>query len=98
TAAREGILRVALSNQTNFGQIRYTTDGSAPTSMSTQYSRPLEFSERDNVTLRAATFESGGFELAAPRTRLLDASTVLSRDGSELVSCSNQPRTRLDGS
>jgi len=98
TAGRKGMLRVALSNQTNFGQIRYTTDGSAPTSMSTQYLRPLEFSARDKVTLRAATFEPGGFDLAAPRTRVLDASTLLSRDGSELASCSNQPGMRLDGS
>jgi hexosaminidase len=48
--------------------------------------------------LRAATFEPGGFDLAAPRTRVLDASTLLSRDGSELASCSNQPGLRLGGS
>ena len=40
TAGREGMLRVALSNQANFGEIRYTTDGSAPTSTSTQYVAP----------------------------------------------------------
>jgi hexosaminidase len=98
SADGKGMLRVALSNQTNFGQIRYTTDGSVPSSTSAQYSRPLEFSAKDKVTLRAATFEPGGFDLAAPRTRVLDASTLLSRDGSELASCSNQPGMRLDGS
>jgi hexosaminidase len=98
TAGRKGMLRVALSNQTNFGEIRYTTDGSAPTSTSAQYSHPLEFSAQNTVTLRAATFAPGGFDLAAPRTRALDASTLLSRDGSELASCSNQPGMRLDGS
>jgi len=97
TAGRKGMLRVALSNQTSFGEIRYTTDGSAPTSKSTQYVRPLEFSELGKATLRAATFEPGGFELAAPRTQVLDALTLLSRDGSELASCSNQPGMRLDG-
>ena len=97
TAGRKGMLRVALSNQTSFGEIRYTTDGSAPTSKSTQYVRPLEFSELGKATLRAATFEPGGFELAAPRTQVLDASTLLGRDGSELASCSNQPGMRLDG-
>jgi hexosaminidase len=97
TAGRKGMLHVALSNQTNFGEIRYTTDGSAPTSTSTQYVRPLEFSPQGAVTLRAATFEPGGFDLAAPRTQVLDASTLLSRNGSELASCSNQPGTRLGG-
>jgi len=98
TAGREGMLRVALSNQVNFGEIRYTTDGSTPTSTSTQYVRPLEFSAQGKVTLRAATFEPGGFDLAAPRTQVLDASTLLSRDGSALATCSNQPGMRLDGS
>ena len=97
TAGREGVLQVALSNQTNFGEIRYTTDGSAPTAASTRYARPLEFSLRGKVTLRAATFGTDGFELAAPRTQLLDASTLLRRDGSELASCSNQPGIRVDG-
>jgi hexosaminidase len=98
TASRAGVLRVALSNQANFGEIRYTTDGSTPTSQSAQYVRPLEFSAQGKVTLRAATFERGGFDLAAPRTRVLNASTLLSRDGSELATCSNQPGSRLDGS
>jgi hexosaminidase len=99
TAGREGVLRVALSNQAKFGEIRYTTDGSTPTLTSTQYLRPLEFPAQGKVTLRAATFATGGgFDLASPRTQVLDASTLLSRDGSELASCSNQPGMRLDGS
>ena len=97
TAGRNGMLRVAISNQTNFGEIRYTTDGSAPTSTSAQYVRPLEFSKQGKVTLRAATFGSDGFDLAAPRTQVLDVSTLLSHDGSELASCSNQPGMRLGG-
>jgi hexosaminidase len=97
TAAPKGMLRVALSNQANFGEIRYTTDGSAPASTSAQYVRPLEFSAQGNVTLRAATFDPGGFELAAPRTQVLDASALLSRDGSELASCSDRPAMRVDG-
>jgi hexosaminidase len=97
TAGGKGMLRVAVSNQANFGEIRYTTDGSAPTSTSTQYVRPLEFSTEGKVTLRAATFEPGGFDLAAARTQVLDASTLLSRDGSELASCSNHEGLRLAG-
>ena len=97
TAGREGMVRVALSNQVSFGEIRYTADGSAPTSASTQYVRPLEFPARGKVSLRAATFAPGGADLAAPRTQVLDAATLLSRDGSELASCSSQPGMRVDG-
>ena len=97
TAGREAALHVALSNQTNFGRIRYTTDGSAPTAASSEYVRPLEVSVQGQVTLRAATFALDGFELAAPRTQVLDGSTLLGRDGSELAPCSNQPGLRLDG-
>jgi hexosaminidase len=75
---------------------RRPTSG-APASTSAQYVRPLEFSAQGNVRLRAATFEPGGFELAAPRTQVLDASALLSRDGAELASCSNRPPMRVDG-
>jgi hexosaminidase len=97
TAGQKGMLQVAISNQAAFGEIRYTTDGSAPTSTSTLYVRPLEFSAQGKVTLRAATFERDGFDLAAPRTQVLDGSTLLSRDGSDLASCSDRPAMRLDG-
>lgn len=97
TAGRTGTLRVALSNQASFGKIRYTADGSMPTSTSPPYARPLEFSAQEEVTLRAATFAPDGFELAVPRTRVVDASTPLSRDGSDLATCSNQPGMRLGG-
>jgi hexosaminidase len=93
----KGMLHVALSNQANFGEIRYTTDSSAPTTASTQYVRPLEFSSGSEVTMRAATFASDGFDLAAPRTEALDASTLLSRDSSQLAACSKQDAPRLDG-
>ena len=97
TAGRKGMLQVALANQVGFGAIRYTTDGSAPTATSTQYVRPLEFSTQGKVILRAATFESNGFELAAPRTQVLDTATLLTRDGSQLASCSNQAGMRVGG-
>jgi len=97
TAGGKGTLRVALSSQMNFGRIRYTTDGSTPTSTSAQYVSPLEFPIQRKVTLRAATFAPDGFDLAAPRTQALDASTLFSRGGSELASCSNQPGMRVGG-
>ena len=85
TPARAGTLRLGLSNQVNFGQIRYTTDGAAPSAASPRYAEPLEFSTPDPVTLRAATFTPGGFELAAPRTQALGAATLQTREGSELA-------------
>ncbi|RDI98803.1 beta-hexosaminidase [Dyella solisilvae] len=96
TAADHGAFRIELSNQVSFGTIRYTTDGSLPTSQSDAYAKPLTLSA--NTTLRAATFAANGFELAAPRTQVLDENTLLGRDGSALATCSRQPATRLDGS
>jgi hexosaminidase len=97
TAGNNGTLHVALSNQVDFGAIRYTTDGSTPTSTSTPYARPLEFPAQARVRLRAATFAPDGFALAAPRTQVLDVATLHSRDGNQLASCSDQPGMRLGG-
>jgi hexosaminidase len=97
TAGRDGTPRVTLSNQANFGNIRYTTDGSAPTATSTQYAHPLQFAAQEKVTLRAATFAPDRFGLAAPRTQVVAASALLIRDGSRLASCSNQPGMRVGG-
>jgi hexosaminidase len=96
TPAAQGAFRVELSNQVNFGTIRYTTDGSNPTDGSTPYSRPLTLPAK--ATLHAATFASDGFELAAPRTQVLDENTLLDREGSALATCSHEPASRLDGS
>ena len=97
TAGAGDTLRVALANQTGFGTIRYTTDGSAPTPASTAYTHPLALPARDRTTLRAATFMPDGYPLAAPRMQVLDAATLLGRDSSQLASCSHQPRMRLGG-
>ena len=95
TATTGGAFRVALSNQTNFGTIRYTTDGSVPTDRSAPYVQPLSLP--DKTRLRAATFAPDGYELAAPRAQMLDAKTLLVRDGSALATCSGQPASRLEG-
>ena len=98
TAGDTGGLRLAISNQTSYGDIRYTTDGSAPTSASTRYTVPLAFPAQSTATVRAATFAPDGFQLAAPRTQVLDASTLLSRDGSDLAACSGgDPGMRVGG-
>jgi hexosaminidase len=95
-ATANGAFRVELSNQVAFGTIRYTTDGSEPTKQSATYTTPLTLST--NTNLRAATFAPDGFELAAPRTQVLDEATLLTRDSSALATCSKQPASRLDGS
>jgi len=98
TEATGGALRVLLSKQIEFGSIRYTTDGSAPTVDSPQYAQALEFAAHDNVTLRAAAFAPDGFALSAPRTQVVDAGASLSRNGNELVPCRDQAETmRLAG-
>lgn len=99
TAATGGKLRVVLSQQIEFGTMRYTTDGSAPTAVSPQYVQALEFPAHDKVTLRAAGFAPDGFALSAPRTQVVDAGALLSRNGNELAPCSNQAEMmRLTGS
>jgi hexosaminidase len=87
--------KVTLSSQAGFGTIRYTTDHSAPTARSARYVQPLTLST--GTTLRAASFAADGFELAAPRTQVLDEATLLGRDGGALATCSKQPASRLDG-
>jgi hexosaminidase len=94
-AATKGSFKIELSNQVGYGAIRYTTDGSDPTSQSAAYAQPLTLP--GNTTLRAATFAPDGSELAAPRTQVLDETALLSRDGNALATCSGQPATRLDG-
>ena len=95
-AAANRTFRIALSNQAGFGTIRYTTNGAVPTGHSAQYTQPLMLPGK--TTVQAATFAPDGFELAAPRTYVLDETTLLSRNGSALATCSSQPASRLDGS
>ncbi len=97
SAAADGQLQVALSDQTAFGAIHYTTDGRAPTARSARYSAPLDFPASGKVELRAATFAPDGFALSAPRTERLDAQTLRTRDGNTLAACRPNPEMRLGG-
>src|SRR5262249_31165039 len=83
TSGTAGALQVALSTQVELGSIRYTTDGSAPTPVSRSYVQALELPAHDKVMLRAAAFGSDGLVLTAPRTQMVDASALLSRNGNE---------------
>jgi hexosaminidase len=86
-AGANNTIDVTLSNQTHFGTIRYTTNGSVPGVDSTRYSQPLSFAADRTTTLKAATFAPGGFELAAPRTQAIDAAALLTRDSDQLTTC-----------
>ena len=87
--AAGGKVQIALSKQIGFGSLHYTIDGSTPTPAAPQYAQMLQLPVRATVTLRAATFAPDGFELSA-RARQLDAEAPLSRDGNELIPCTDQ--------
>jgi hexosaminidase len=87
SAGENGTIEVALSNQADFGTIHYTTDGSTPGVGSAAYSKPLSFPAHAYITLRAATFASDGFELAAPRTQVVGAAALLTRNSDQLDAC-----------
>jgi hexosaminidase len=85
--------KVTLSNQSGYGTIRYTTDGTAPTSQSTTYDGPFEVALP--TTVRANAFD-GGFGLAGPRDREIDAKSLLRRSSDELDTCSDKLVLRLE--
>ncbi|MEW9571696.1 beta-N-acetylhexosaminidase [Rhodanobacter sp. Si-c] len=80
-----GNATVTLTDQTGFGTIRYTLDGSAPTPASPRYDAP--FNVKLPATVRAANFATDGGELAAPRERVLDRAALLSLPGTALGNC-----------
>jgi len=85
--------KVTLSNQTGYGTVRYTTDGSSPTAQSTAYTGP--FDVELPTTVRANAFE-GGFGLAGPRDREIDAKSLLRRTSDELDMCGDKLVLRLE--
>ncbi|HEX7732981.1 MAG TPA: family 20 glycosylhydrolase [Rhodanobacter sp.] len=84
-ALATGKATVTLADQTDFGAIHYTLDGSAPTPASPRYGAP--FNVTLPATVRAASFAADGSELAAPRGRVLDRAALLSLPGTLLANC-----------
>jgi len=84
-ALRNGGAKLTLGNQTGFGDIHYTLDGSAPGLASPRYSAPLDL--RLGTTVKAAVFSQQGDLLAAERTYRFDAATLRTRASSELTAC-----------
>ncbi|WP_285403345.1 family 20 glycosylhydrolase [Luteibacter sp. ME-Dv--P-043b] len=91
-ATADGKARVTLSNQSGYGTIRYTTDGTAPTSQSTAYTAPFDVALP--TTVRANTFQNG-FGLAGPRDRSIDAASLLHRTSDGLDTCTDKLALRL---
>ncbi|MEE7559963.1 beta-hexosaminidase, partial [Xanthomonas sp. Kuri4-2] len=83
-----GPARVRLGNQTGFGQIRYTTDGSEPGASSPRYTAP--FPVTLPATVKAAVFSEAGVPLAAMRSRRFDRAALLSVDTQGLRNCADQ--------
>ncbi|WP_433853158.1 family 20 glycosylhydrolase [Stenotrophomonas nitritireducens] len=79
-----GQARVTLSSQSGLGQLRYTTDGSAPTAQSPRYAQPLAVALPATVT--ANSFLDGQ-PLAAPRALRVDALALRTRQAEQLAPC-----------
>ena len=85
--AKTGRVTVTLSDESDSGDIRYTTDGSDPTPQSPRYGAPLTLALPAHV--RAATF-SGAEPMSHAVERRFDADTVRTRDSHELKTCSGK--------
>ncbi|RYE74761.1 MAG: beta-hexosaminidase, partial [Oxalobacteraceae bacterium] len=84
---------VTLSNSLGYPDMRYTTDGSAPTAASEAYSKPFVLALP--AQLRAATFVDGQALAEAPLRRI-DAASLLTRSDEELAMCTGALMLRLE--
>ena len=76
---------VTLSNQTAFGQIHYTLDGSEPTAQAPLYTQPLLL--KLGTLIRAAVFSPAGGLLAEARGYDFSVATLLGRSSNQLQAC-----------
>jgi hexosaminidase len=88
----EGKARVALSQPLGY-DIRYTTDGSAPSADSPEYSAPLSLALP--ATVQAQAFFDGR-ALAPPVVRALSVASLRSRSDEQLAMCTDQLMLRLE--
>ncbi|GAA5067035.1 family 20 glycosylhydrolase [Lysobacter panacisoli] len=92
-AGEGGKATLAMSNQTGFGTLRYTTDGSDPTAVSPEYTHPLDLPLPSTVVANAFADTRA---LAAPRRFTLDARSLLARGGPALRSCKKGLLLRME--
>jgi hexosaminidase len=84
-ALQDGGGAVTLVNQTAFGKIRYTLDGSEPNLESKLYTAPLAL--KLGTVVKAAAFADDGLPLATVRTYEFSADTLLARSSNQLEAC-----------
>ena len=77
---------VSLSNQADFGDLRYTLDGSPPTFTSSVYAAPFVASLPVSVT--AVTFD-GSRMIGEPTVAHLDTRSILKRNSYTMDQCTN---------
>ena len=85
--------QVTLSNQTGFGTLRYTLDGSEPTAQSPVYSQPLLLPLPTTVKANAFADDRA---LAVPRTFALDQHSLRARDSNALRACKGSLLLRME--
>jgi len=90
---KPGTVAVTLSNPAGYRDLRYTTDGRAPTAKSRAYAAPLTL--KLPTTLTMAAFVDGQ-PLAEPQTRVFDAASQRTRRGEDLAMCTNALMLRLE--
>jgi len=84
-ALQSGAGAVTLVNQTGFGTIRFTLDGSEPSVQSQRYRAPLALEL--GVVIKATAFSDDGLPLAAVRTFNFNAESLLGRSSNQLRVC-----------
>jgi hexosaminidase len=92
--AGPGRATVTLANQSGFGTLRYTLDGSVPTPQSPAYTQPLTL-PATGQTLSATAF-AGERALAPPRRLVLDAHGLRARRSADLRSCKGGLTLRME--
>jgi hexosaminidase len=90
-AAGEGRVRIALRNQSGFGQIRYTLDGSEPRPASPAFEAPFETA--GPARLRARVFD-GARPIAPGLDERIDGEFLRTRVSQQLTTCA--PKVVLD--
>jgi hexosaminidase len=89
-----GKAKVVLSNQTNYGQVRYTLDGGPVSAGSSAYSAPLDLALPARV--RAAAFV-GSRRISPDLDQRLDAASVRTRASQQLTLCPGTLPLNLEG-
>jgi hexosaminidase len=92
SAGDDGKTKVAFSTGLGIGEIRYTTDGKAPTAASPVYAGALELPK--GATVKARAFVDGR-ALGRERTLTIDPAALWTRASSQLKRCTDKVVIRM---